>query len=280
MRCLVVILGLLVTSSVAQAQQVPDGLLPSTAPTAGTNLPAPPPGRSTVMGGQIERVDTVRDQLNLKVAGGHNVKILFDERTQVFQDGKKISVLDLKPEDHASIETNLDGKNIFALRIHMLSKLPDGQVEGKVVSYDRSSGELKVMVAASTQPLTLLAANGIPIERVGQSQFIAQNGGAADLVQGSLVDITFKSGKDGPGTATRIDVLAVPGAEFVFRGSLTFRDLRTGRMSIATDADQPTDIAFEPARFDVSRDLHQGSAVKVTARFDGSIYIASSIAIE
>ena len=280
MRCLVCLLGFFATASIASGQ-VPDGLLPpATAPAATANLPAPPPGRSTVMGGEIEKVDMVRDQLALRVAGGHSVKILFDERTQVFQDGKKISVLDLKPEDHASIETNLDGKNIFALRIHMLSKLPDGQVDGKVVSYDRTTGELKLMVAAAHEPLTLIAAEGTQIERVGQSQFTAQPGGPADLVQGSLMNVTFKSGKTGPGTATKVDVLAVPGAEFVFRGSLAFLDLRTGRMSITTDSDKPTDISFEPARFDVSHDLHQGSSVKVTARFDGSRYVASAISVE
>jgi len=232
------------------------------------------------MGGEIEKVDLVRDQLSLRVAGGHIVKILFDERTEVFQDGKKISVLDLHPEDHASIETNLDGTAIFALRIHMLMNLPDGQIQAKVVEYNRTSGQLKVRIAASNEPLTLLVTEGTPISRVGQKQFLEQKGGLADLVQGSLVDVTFKSGKTGPGTATHIDVLAVPGAEFVFSGNLSFVDLRTGRLSIASDADRPTDIAFEPGRFDVSHDLHQGSLVKVTARFDGTRYVASSISLQ
>ena len=67
------------------------------------------------MGGQIDKVDLVRDQLLLKVPGSHAVRIRFDERTQVYQNGKKMSVLNLHPEDHASIETALDGTTIFAL---------------------------------------------------------------------------------------------------------------------------------------------------------------------
>jgi hypothetical protein len=274
------IFGLLFTTSYASAQTVPEDLLASAAPVAGTSLLSPPPGRSTVMGGTIERVDLVRDQLALKVAGGHRVRILFDERTQVFQDGKKISVLDLHPADHASVETNLDGTSIFALRIHMLSKLADGQIQARVVSYDRRTGELKVLVAASDKPLTLLAANGTQIERVGQTQFAEQKYGAADLIPGSLVSVTFSYGKTGPGTASHIDVLAVPGAEFVFRGSLSSLDLRRGRMSISNDSDRPMDIAFEPARLDVSHELHLGSMVKVTARFDGNRYVASVISVE
>jgi hypothetical protein len=40
------------------------------------------------------------------------------------------------------------------------------------------------------------------------------------------------------------------------------------------------DIAFEPARLDVSHELHLGSMVKVTARFDGNRYVASVISVE
>ena len=280
MRCFICVFALLASQSAARAQKVPDSLLPPAVSAPSADLPAPPPGRSTVMGGKIEMVDLVRDQLTLTVAGGHSIKILFDERTQVYSDGKKISVLDLHPEDHASIETNLDGTAIFALRIHMLSNLPDGEIRAKVLNYDRATGRLKVLIAASNEPLTLVAAEGTPIMRVGQKQFTEQKGGFADLVQGTLIDVTFKGGKTPPAAATRVEVLAVPGANFVFRGRLTFLDFPSGRMSIENGSDRPADISFEPARFDVSHELHQGSVVKVTAYFDGNRYIASAISLE
>jgi hypothetical protein len=234
------------------------------------------------MGGQIEKVDLVRDQLALKVAGGHAVNILFDERTQVYQDGKKMSVLNLHPEDHASIETTLDGTAIFALRIHALSALPDGQLHGQIASYDPGKRELKLQVANSKDLMTIVTPDGVPVTRIGQSAFAKQKAGVTDLVRGALVDVTFKSGQRGHAVATRLDVLAVPGADFVFRGKLASLDLRAGRMSILNteSGDQPVDVTFEPSRFKASQDLHQGSAVKVTARFDGTHYIASDVAIE
>jgi hypothetical protein len=279
MRCSAFLL-VLSAAAVASGQSVPEDLLPSTPSALSAGLPAAPSGRSTVMGGEIQRVDPVRDQLRLKVPGGHTITILFDERTQVYQNGKKIPILSLHPEDHASIETTLDGSDIFALRIHMLSDLPDGHLHGKVISYDRHIHELKLLVNESNDAVTLVTTEATPVARVGQIAFSAENFGSADLVHGSLVDVTFRAGKTGPGVATRIDVLAVPGAEFIFRGNLSFLDLRAGRMSIADGSDRPMDVSFEPSQFPVSHDLQEGSLVKVTARFDGSRYVASHISPE
>src|ERR1035437_1775166 len=58
-------------------------------------LPPPPRGRSTVEGGTIRSVDPVRDQLTLNVYGTKPMKILFDERTQVYRDGVKTPLSDL-----------------------------------------------------------------------------------------------------------------------------------------------------------------------------------------
>jgi hypothetical protein len=233
------------------------------------------------MGGQIDKVDLVRDQLSLKVPGSHAVRILFDERTQVYQNGKKISVLNLHPEDHASIETTLDGTAIFALRIHMLTNGSEGQLRGQVVSYKSATGELKLRMTESNEAVVLIATAGTPVTHVGQDGFAEQKAGSLDLVRGAVVDATFEAGKTGPGVAKRVEVLAIPGSEFVFRGNLSFLDLRAGRMSIANLSDsQAMDITFDPSRFAVSRDLRTGSHVKVTARFDGTRYVASEISAE
>ena len=86
-----------------------------------------PKGKSTVIGGTISSVDPVTDAMVLKVFGGKRMKILFDERTQVYRDGTKTSLHDLHANDRASVETMLDGTTIFARSIHMLSKAPEGQ---------------------------------------------------------------------------------------------------------------------------------------------------------
>jgi len=279
MRYSVAILALSAATA-ASGQSLPDNLVPSTPSTVSTELPAAPTGRSTVMGGEIEKVDDVRDQLRLKIPGSHTITVLFDERTQVYQNGKQISVLSLRPEDHASIETTLDGTAIFAMRIHLLSDLPDGHLRGQVVRYDSAAGELKLRVDQSNQPVTVRAAIGMPIQRVGQLALSKQSSGPGDLVPGSVVDVTFKSGKAGPGIATGVSVLAVPGSDFLIRGSLSFLDIRAGRMTIADSPDHSIDVSFDASHFPVSHDLQEGLAVKVASRFDGTRYVATVITIE
>src|ERR1017187_3101447 len=44
-------------------------------------LPAIPRGKSTIVGGEVQNVDPVRDEFRLKVVGQRPMKILFDERT-------------------------------------------------------------------------------------------------------------------------------------------------------------------------------------------------------
>src|ERR1700744_4747676 len=117
-----VILGSAAVMQVAEAQS----LLPASDPAAmpakvdagAPDLPPIPRGKSTIFGGQIRELDPVRDQMTLRVFGDRPMKILVDERTQVFRDGKRISLRELRPEQQASVQTTLDGTKLFALSIH------------------------------------------------------------------------------------------------------------------------------------------------------------------
>jgi hypothetical protein len=234
-----------------------------------------------VIGGRIADVDPVRDRFTLKVAGGQSMTILFDERTQAYRDGKKISLLDLGPDDHGSVETILDGSKIFAIRIHMLSQLPEGEFRGSVLSYDRQTSQITVNIEASQKPITFRIPAGTPMERVGQEASAGQKGEISDLVAGSLVDIRFKGGSKGQGVVSHLDIVAVPGSTFVFSGNLSFLDLRVGHLTIVDPRDDKTyQISFEPSRFPVTNELHAGSAVRVTTHFDGSRYLASEISVK
>ena len=93
------------------------------ASNASHNLSAIPPlpaGKSTILGGAIRDVDPVLDRFTLRIVGEKPLKILFDERTQVFVDGKKTPLRDLHASEHASIQTTLDGTSIFAISVHIL----------------------------------------------------------------------------------------------------------------------------------------------------------------
>src|SRR5581483_539127 len=99
-------------------------------------LPLAPAGRSTVIGGVIRSIDPVLDEMTLSVYGnGKPMKIYFDERTKFFRNGVKTPLDDMRPPDHASVETLLDGDNVFAVSVHMLSNSPQGECQGQVLAF-------------------------------------------------------------------------------------------------------------------------------------------------
>ncbi|HMD20770.1 MAG TPA: hypothetical protein VKH40_10635 [Alloacidobacterium sp.] len=248
--------------------------------TAGTlpALPSIPRGKSTVIGGAIHDVDPVRDQFSLKVFGGRTMKILFDERTQVYRDGVKTPLRDLGPDDHASIETVLDGTNVFALSIHMLSQSPEGECQGQILNYDPGTGELTVSDALSHEPIKLRVPTGTAVVRIGQAS-TAENLGSPALLKGTLISAKFEPDNKGRGVASQISILATPGSAFVFSGEVTFLDLHSNVFVVVDPRDDKTyKISFNPASFPITKDLHEGTHVRVTANFDGTHYVASAIA--
>ncbi|MHB1938462.1 MAG: hypothetical protein ACYCOR_18040 [Acidobacteriaceae bacterium] len=259
---------------------VPRALASQSRSTDLADLPALPRGKSTVEGGTIRDVDPVRDQLSLKVYGAKPMKILFDERTQVYRDGVKTSLSDLHAEDHASVETVLDGTKIFALSIHMLSRAPEGECQGQVLNYDASTGQLTMAAALSGQPIELRVPAGTPIVGVGQFVVSSPEAGLSNLVKHALISVKFQSSGNGRGVATQISILAAPGSSFVFTGNVAFLDLSSNRLVLVDPQDnQRYPIVFDPNRFPMSRDLHVGTHLSVTTTFDGSRYIASAVKI-
>lgn len=223
-------------------------------------------------------VDPVRDQLTLGVYGGRPMRILFDARTQFYRDGKKITAADLQANDRASVETVLDGTNVFALTVHMLSRAPEGQYQGQLVEYNPSLGELTMRGGLSREPFRVLVPAGTTVVREGQAAASSVHSSLADLVPGSLLSVKFESGNQGRGVATQISILATPGSVFRFSGSVSFLDLHSGVLVLADpQEDQSYQISFDPARFPEAQDLHQGDHVSTTASFDGERYVASTI---
>jgi uncharacterized protein DUF5666 len=237
-------------------------------------LPALPRGKSTVIGGSIRQVDGVRDQLTLNIFGGRPMKVLFDERTQVYRDGTKTSLHDLHAGDHVSVETMLDGTTVFARSIHMLSHLPEGESQGQVVSFDRSKGELMVRDLLSPEPIKLHVSSATTI--VGQGQAVS----TGDLVAGTLISIHFQADSTGQNVASKIAVLATPGSAFVFSGNVVFLDLHRGLLALVDPRDDKRyEISFDPDHFPMSRDVHEGTAVTVNANFDGTHYAANAVTV-
>lgn len=244
------------------------------------DLLALPKGKSTVIGGTISTVDPVTDALVLKIFGGKRMKILFDERTQVYRDGTKASLHDLHANDRASVETMLDGTTVFARSIHMLSQAPEGQCQGQILSYESGTGLLTVNESLSNEPIRLHVPAGTAVTREGQSASASKTAGPADLVKGALITAEFRPDNTGQGVAQRIAILAKPGEVLSFDGTVTYLDLRSNQFALEdSNNSQSYKISFDPGSTPAGRDLHEGNTVKITAEFDGSRYQARSIDI-
>jgi hypothetical protein len=242
------------------------------------SIPPPPKGKSTIMGGQIQRIDPVRDELTLKVYGERPVKILFDERTLVFKDGKKLPLRELGAADHASVQTLLDGTKVYALSVHILTSSPQGEYQGTVQSYNPATNQLTMNSVLFKEPIKLVVPPGTQVTRVGQTAFASQQASASDLARGALISVQFGSDNAGQGVASRISVLATPGSAFVFIGAIDSLDAHSGKMAIVDAQDGRTyQVSFDAASLPNAQSLHPGDNVMVTAAYSGDHYVASAI---
>jgi hypothetical protein len=176
------------------------------------------------------------------------------------------------------VQTALEGTNLFAISIHMLSDVPVGEAQGRVLEYNPERRELTLGSPLSREPIRLLLREGTPVVREGQSAFRTASAGEADLVNGALVAVTFDAGDKGRALANRVTVLAKPGSDFVFRGKLSFLDMHSGILMLVDPRDQKSyQISFNPGVLRDSSTLHVGDEVRVSAAFDGTHYTADII---
>jgi hypothetical protein len=162
--------------------------------------------------------------------------------------------------------------------IHELSRAPEGEYSGKVISYDSGSGELTLASNGSREPLKVHVAREAAFTRMGQTSFTATRSGPWDLRSGSLVAIQFGSDNEGRASTDKITVYAVPGVAFAFSGSISTLNLGQGRMVLVDPRDQRSyEISFDSVRNTTTHDLRLGEHVSVRAEYDGSRYMAREI---
>ena len=240
-------------------------------------MPPLPGGKSTILGGAIHDVDSVLDRFTLNIVGEKPMRILFDERTQVFVDGKKIPLRDLRPASHASVQTTLDGNSVFALSVHILSKLKQGAYSGEVVSYS-PSGDLVLAGGQGGAGLRFKVSSDAVFTRTGQRDFTATPSSPSDLQPGSIVAVDFEPDGKGRGTITRVNVLAIPGSQFVFSGNLVALDMHTGKMTVLDPINNQTyQIEFDANSLATMPDVRPGQGVRVAAEYDGKRYLAHNV---
>jgi hypothetical protein len=236
-------------------------------------VPSLPPQKASLIGGTVEKMDRVRDELTIRVFGGGKMKIAFDPRTKILKNGETALPSDLRRGDHVSIDTILNGGTVFARNIRLTTSIP-GESQGTVVSYQDASHELDVRDRLSPRVLKL--------RLTPQTRVIDQGKNAApgELVRGTLVSIRFGAQKDGRNTVDEITVLAVPGRSFTFVGHVTNLDLRAGLIVLTSATDGKTyEISFDPSEMKLEDSLAQAADVTVVTQFDGSRYVARSVKI-
>ena len=262
--------GLTSTSGAAKSATAEANAAPNVLP----NLPSLPSGRSTVIGGTIRKIDPVRDQITISVFGGHDMRVFFDGRTQVYRDGQQVSSRALREGDRASLETLLDGTMVFARSVHVLTQSIEGECQGQVLAFDAARGEVRVRDALLAEPLKLQVPSRTPILHEGQ-----EASSTAILRPGALVKVQFRPDAAGRGVVTSVVIVAVPGDAFVFTGSVAFLDLHAGLLVIVDPRDQQRhEISFDPRSLSV-HGLHEGIDVTVSAVFDGTRYAGTAVTI-
>ena len=80
--------------------------------------------------------------------------------------------------------------------------------------------------------------------------------------------------------ASATDVWAVPGASFVFSGTISALDMATDSMTIVDPRDDESyELSFYPRQVVDPQELRTGKRVSVTASYDGSAYVAQNIQV-
>jgi hypothetical protein len=237
------------------------------------DLPTLPPTKASLIGGTIQRVDRVRDQLTVQVFGGGKMKVFFDTRTHIYNGSALGATPDLRVGDRVYLDTILDGGNIFARNIRLATQTTGGKSQGVVISYQSGKNELLLRDRLSPEAVKLRLT---PNTQVVQDGHVAY---ANQLVPGTLVDVDFivqKEDRD----AQKVSILAVPGTDFTFAGVVTSLDLHIGLLVLTSETDRKTyEIYLDPASITVDEGLHAGANVTTVARFDGSRYVARTLTV-
>jgi hypothetical protein len=238
------------------------------------SLPSLRPSKSTLIGGTIDRLDRIQDQLTVLVFGGGKMKITFDPRTRIYRDGDPASTSDLRRGDRVYIDTVLDRDKIFALNIRLKRSDSAGESHGVVVSYRADRSELTMRDMLSPHSF---------IVRLNPSTRIVNGDrrvSASTLAPGTLVSVSLAPQQNGHAWAREISVLAVPGESFTFAGQVTSLDLRVGLLVLTSTTDRKTyEIHFDSGVLTIDDNLHPGVDVTVLTRFEGNRYVARSLTI-
>jgi hypothetical protein len=237
-------------------------------------LPPLPKENASLIGGTVQKLDRVRDQIVVRTFGGGSMKIAFDPRTHIYHGSDEGSVYDLKVGERIYLDTILDGDVVFARNIRVKGVTSAGESQGTVLGYRSDRGELLLRDALSPRTLKIRISDQTRIVKGDR------NAAAWQLEPGTLVAVKFGPDQTGSDVAREVSILAVPGASFTFAGEITAINLRLGIIVITSSTDHKTyEIYVDPSLLPGDNSVHEASDITVVARFDGSRYVARSVTV-
>jgi hypothetical protein len=236
------------------------------------DLPAVPKKDATLVGGTVERLDRVRDQVTVRVFGGGKVSALFDPRTHVYRGTKEVTIADLKPGERIYLDTILDGTTVFAKNIRLNTEPAAGETQGILVKYTGND----LIVRDSLSPTSVRIRLSPATKFMRGTQSIP----ASALVPGSLISVAFDAQGNGHDTARTISILALPGTRYTFVGQVVHIDLRTGLLVVNSSIDHKTYELYLDPSVTPNDNLQPGVNVTVLANFENARYVARSVTID
>jgi hypothetical protein len=237
------------------------------------DLPPVPHANATLVGGTLERLDRVRDQVTVRVFGGGQVKALFDPRTKVYRGTKEVTVADLRQGERVYLDTILDGSNVFARTIRLKAEAGVGQSQGVVLRFRPNGNDLTIRDGLSPAPVQIHVTSSTKFVQGGRPV------ASSVLVPGSLVAVTFDSQGNGHDVAREISILALPGTRYTFAGEIVHIDLRNGLLVINSSTDHKTYEVYLDPSSTPNDNLHPGTLVTAVTAFEDSRYVVRNLTI-
>ena len=236
------------------------------------DLPPVPRANATLIGGTIEKLDRVQDQITVYVFGGGRMKVMFDPRTQIYIGGKQATTAELHAGERISLDTILDGNTVFARNVRVKAGNAAGENEGVVLDYREDRGELTLRDSLSPSPVHIRLTSATRLVQGDRALPLSA------LVPGTLIGIQFDS-EGNNDVAREISILALPGVLYTFTGKVAYLNLSTGWLVVRSAANGKSyEIYLDPSK-EQDENLHAGVQVTVGAGFEGARYVARTITI-
>ncbi len=249
---------------------------PSSGPLSADPLlqpPPMPPNKSTLVGGIAKKIDRIRNRVVVAPFGSSkSMSVQFDERSHIYRDGRETTMLGIHPGDRIYVDTMLVGPKLFARNLRVVTSMAPAEASGQVIEYDQKAQLVRIVDKLTGSPVVF--------HITPQTELSSKNGGGvSDLKSGSIVSVSFAPGRRG-GDARQVQVLAVPGTNYLFSGRVTNLDLHLGVLNLENQSDGKNyELHFNPSTIDNVSALRVGTQIASNATFDGHTYTAKNVTV-